>query len=296
MKIAILTPIFDNKPHSAFCDGLSRTFRANPDVEWLRLPGCADVSLARNTLVAKGLATEAEIFVFVDADIGFQPADIRIVTAPIALGKGHLVCGIYPKKQVGIPDYPVRFFEEDVSEEKGYIGPVRAFGDPEQKYGRCEFAGAGFMAMSRTLLEAASKEAKQYCPGPGYSNTNKLEERQAMLFHPAIELEKRQEIPRFEGEDVTGFRVLRKTLESLECVFQVAMFAFETTLTHRTAEFAFGGGIPDVGMIARRHAFGNEVMRRAAKGDPMERAEFERRSSQILQRSMQAPAAPSKTT
>lgn len=276
MSFAIATPIFDGKPHHAFAESLALSYRAHPELEWLKLPGCADVSLARNTLAARFVRKTHAAMVFVDADISWRVEDLELVMAPILAGAAHVVCGLYPKKQPGLPNYTSSLLAGDVDEERGYIGPVKLVG--QRRYGRTGVVGCGFLALSREAVEAGLDVSPKYCPWKGQSITNGLDERHALLFFPDVYEDPRQPgIPRFWGEDAAGCGVLQKL------GFET-WFSFEAELAHHTSEFAFGGEKPDVNFYARRLALANDVMRMAAHGKPIDDASYVRRTEAILKR------------
>src|SRR5262249_61656015 len=59
-----------------------------------RRGGCSAIDVARNELASDALHDGAEALMFIDADIGFDPADaLRLLARP-----EPVVAGIYPKK------------------------------------------------------------------------------------------------------------------------------------------------------------------------------------------------------
>jgi predicted O-methyltransferase YrrM len=63
-------------------------------VRVLRRGGCSAIDVARNEMLSDVLHDGAEAILFIDSDIGFEPADaLRLLARP-----EPVVCGIYPKK------------------------------------------------------------------------------------------------------------------------------------------------------------------------------------------------------
>lgn len=71
----------------------------------LFLGGCCYIDLARNQIVGDFLKTEADALLFLDADVGAEPAAIgKLMKAQKAV-----VAGVYPKKIDGAVSWPVLF-------------------------------------------------------------------------------------------------------------------------------------------------------------------------------------------
>jgi hypothetical protein len=117
------------------------------------LAGESLIPRGRNSLVAKFLAHPvATHLLFVDADIGFSPEAVRRL---LALGE-DVVAGVYPLKQ---------FFwdEAAVARAKGgelittaalrYVGKACEGGARRGDFVAAEYAGTGFMLISRAALE-----------------------------------------------------------------------------------------------------------------------------------------------
>ena len=127
------------------------------------------VPRARNFLTAQFLSSTATHLMWIDADIGFDPADIvKMVQAD-----KDIVCGIYPKKEIhwrevaraandGVP--PERLHEYERSFVLNLIdnSPERVTAD-----GLVEIAnaGTGFMLIKRGVFEALADDAPSYVDG-----------------------------------------------------------------------------------------------------------------------------------
>jgi Glycosyl transferases group 1/Methyltransferase domain len=63
-------------------------------VRVVRRPGCSAIDVARNEMLSDALHDGAEAMMFIDSDIGFDPADaLRLLARP-----EPVVCGVYAKK------------------------------------------------------------------------------------------------------------------------------------------------------------------------------------------------------
>lgn len=127
------------------------------------------VPRARNYLTFQFLQSAATHLMWIDADIGFDPADIvRMVGAD-----RDIVCGIYPKKEIhwrevaraareGVPPERLRDYEHSLVVNLIDDSPDRVSAD-----GLVEIAnaGTGFMLIKRGVFEALSDDAPSYVDG-----------------------------------------------------------------------------------------------------------------------------------
>lgn len=113
---------------------------------------CADLELyagdchvddARNRLVRDFLESDCQTFVFLDADLLFEPDDlVRLIESPHAIA-----AGIYPLKQ-GDESYPVRTFDGDRLSVGGWM--------------KVSAVPTGFLKIEREVLETLHGPAKKY--------------------------------------------------------------------------------------------------------------------------------------
>lgn len=114
------------------------------DVELALLTGDCHVDDSRNALVADFLASTADDLVFIDADVGFQSADlIRLLNYD-----RDVVGGAYPKKS-DISAYPAWLPAGDTWADSD--GLIEAYG-----------LGTGFLRIRRNVLERMSAEAPEF--------------------------------------------------------------------------------------------------------------------------------------
>ena len=118
------------------------------------LAGDSLISRARNTLVAKFLAHgSATHLLFVDADIGFEPAHLM---GMLALGEDVVAC-TYPIKQIVWDEAAVaraRAGELISTAPLSYVGVPAAAGSRQRRgaFVTAEYAGTGFMLISRAAI------------------------------------------------------------------------------------------------------------------------------------------------
>ena len=138
VRVAIPTYSGDLFPESerSLIAGLQAIQAAGVEIEDVDiLPGCCYLDHARNILAGRFLRGKATDLIFLDADVGFEPASlVRLCeqTRP-------LVAGIYPKK-VEPPEYPVGVLGGDVwADREGLVD--------------CWMAPTGFMRVNRAVFE-----------------------------------------------------------------------------------------------------------------------------------------------
>jgi hypothetical protein len=106
-------------------------------VRVVRRGGCSAIDVARNEMLSEALHGEAEAILFIDSDIGFEPADaLRLLARP-----EPVICGIYPKK--GVRELASEFAE---GVKEVLFGPD-AVGPYPLKY-----AAAGFLRLRADVL------------------------------------------------------------------------------------------------------------------------------------------------
>jgi hypothetical protein len=114
-------------------------------VRVVRKPGSSAIDLARSELASEALHDGAEAMLFVDADIGFDPADaLRILARP-----EPVVCGVYAKKNRR--DVACAFAEEITDVIFGAAAP---FPYP------LKYAAAGFLRVRADVLRRMIPELK----------------------------------------------------------------------------------------------------------------------------------------
>jgi hypothetical protein len=143
-KVVIAIPAYEGKVHTATMQALFadvQTVREQGvEVEIITRDGIAIIALARALLVAEFLAGDGTDFVFVDADVSWEPgALVKLLSHPV-----YFVAGVAPSRddpiefRVNFPSYPVS------------VVPTGSL---------WEVAGVGtaFMRLTRSVLELMVK-------------------------------------------------------------------------------------------------------------------------------------------
>lgn len=140
-KLYIAIPSYDGRLFAQFFISLmqflmtgSPALSAPPYINILT--GESHINRARNRIVKGFLETDATHLLFIDSDISFKPEDItRLLSHDLPI-----VGGLYPKKEVGEPQWVVNALEEGSEAD--------ADGLQEVKY-----VGTGFMLIARSVFE-----------------------------------------------------------------------------------------------------------------------------------------------
>jgi hypothetical protein len=125
------------------------------------------ITRARNSLAKDFLASECTHLMFIDADIGFNPADIP----PMVDADKDIICGLYPKKEINWIDV-AKAVKTDVPPQElpNYTGAfvVNTVNDTENLEGNfyepLEIAngGTGFMLIKRKVFEGLIGKVPTY--------------------------------------------------------------------------------------------------------------------------------------
>lgn len=131
------------------------------------------ITRARNDLAYDFLKSDSTHLMFIDADIGFNPADIPLMLE----ADKDIICGIYPKKEINW--YAVESaVKKGVAPEKlgshtgsfvlNFLGAQRsATGDIRQPL-EVKDAGTGFMLIKREVFEKLAESVPSYT-APAYT-------------------------------------------------------------------------------------------------------------------------------
>jgi hypothetical protein len=141
-KLFIAIPAYDGKISITTAVSLSRMLTGkspaigdNP-IHVVMLPGESHVNRARNKLAKMFLKTDCTHMLFVDSDIVFTAAHIDALLEHDV----DIVGGLYPKKEVGVPQWVVNPLEgQDKPNAAGLIEVL--------------YAGTGFMMIARGVFD-----------------------------------------------------------------------------------------------------------------------------------------------
>lgn len=248
MKIALATPAFGAHTHTGYAHSIARAYREFgaeflPDPP-LMVTNLADISLARVTLQAMfERLTDADVIVWIDADISFTPEDILSITAPIFQETAHVCAGLYRRKHLDTI-FCCEFFPADIGPD-GYVGPkTRHLGG---NYGHVKNAGNGFLAVSREALRVAAKLSPAVKPWSTTAITRDGDERHAWTFASGVSSV--DGVDRYVPEDY-------RACETLRAAGYDILFSFDAVPIHHSGPFAFqGNGELDIHAFAREQAF-----------------------------------------
>jgi hypothetical protein len=145
-KVFVAMPCFDKKVFVPCVQGLMNAMKVliknEIPSDFAFEVGLPYVTMARNNLVRKFMETDATELVFIDADIGFQPDDFKMLIG----ANEDVVAGIYPKKQ-NEEMYPVMLKTDEQNNVINENGVLLASGLP-----------TGFMKIKRHVIEKLVKE------------------------------------------------------------------------------------------------------------------------------------------
>lgn len=170
-KLFVATPMYGGLCHGNYAVGLLTSVgvfsQAGIQMQFAYMMNESLITRARNSLAYDFLETDCSHMMFIDADIGFNPADIPTM---IDADK-DIICGMYPKKEIdwiqvekavkaGVP----------ASMLSNYTGSfvVNAVGDAETVEGtmnqpiEISNGGTGFMVIKREVFEGLIGKVPTY--------------------------------------------------------------------------------------------------------------------------------------
>jgi len=134
MKVLLATPLYNGSADREFIQGLLQC--QGLYYGWSCFEGQANISIARDLLVAEFLQTDCTTMVFIDGDIGFTRADLEAL-----LESPHTItAGLYPRKRQSKSWVAVPL--PGGEEIRDHAAPVRV-----------KRVGAGFLRIERRVFE-----------------------------------------------------------------------------------------------------------------------------------------------
>jgi hypothetical protein len=172
-SVFIATPMYGGMATATYTVSLAHTpatfFKSGIGLFYSCLMNDSLVTRARNYLTFEFLQSPATHLMWIDADIGFDPADI----VSMVRADKDIVCGIYPKKEIhwrevaraakeGVPPERLRDYEHSPVLNLIDDSPDRVTAD-----GLVEIAnaGTGFMLIRRGVFEALADDVPSYVDG-----------------------------------------------------------------------------------------------------------------------------------
>ena len=170
-QIFIATPMYGGLCNGTYTVGLLSAVgvfsRYGIGMQYAHMMNESLITRARNSLAKDFLASECSHLMFIDADIGFNPADI----VPMIHADKDIVCGLYPKKEINWIDVS-KAVKAGVSPQElhNYTGAfvVNTIGGTEtlegNMYTPLEIAngGTGFMLIKREVFDGLIGKVPTY--------------------------------------------------------------------------------------------------------------------------------------
>jgi len=170
-QIMIATPMYGGLCNGTYTVGLLTAVgvfsKHGIAMQYAHMMNESLITRARNSLAKDFLASECTHLMFIDADIGFNPADIP----PMVDADKDIICGIYPKKEINwvdvskavqagvppqeLPNYTGAFVVNTVNDAENLEGNF---------YEPLEIAngGTGFMLIKRKVFETLIGKVPTY--------------------------------------------------------------------------------------------------------------------------------------
>jgi hypothetical protein len=161
-QLFIATPMYGGVCNGSYTVGLLTMVgifsQRGIGIEYAHLMNESLITRARNTLARDFLASECTHMMFIDADIGFNPADI----IPMIEADKDIICGIYPKKEIDWVQVEGAVKRGVIPQQLShYTGAfvVNLIGDAKSAEGNLDApmeianGGTGFMLIKREVFE-----------------------------------------------------------------------------------------------------------------------------------------------
>jgi hypothetical protein len=170
-NIFVATPMYGGLCNGSYTVGLLSAVgvfsRYGIGMQYAHMMNESLITRARNMLAKDFLASECTHLMFIDADIGFNPADI----VPMIHADKDIICGIYPKKEInwidvtkavnkGVP--PQQLHEHTGAFVLNLIGDATEL--EGNRYSPMEIAngGTGFMLIKREVFDGLIGKVPTY--------------------------------------------------------------------------------------------------------------------------------------
>lgn len=170
-NIFVATPMYGGLCNGSYTVGLLSAVgvfsRYGIGMQYAHMMNESLITRARNALAKDFLASECTHLMFIDADIGFNPADIP----PMVHANKDIICGIYPKKEINWLDVTKAVNAGVIPQELSkYTGAfvVNLVGDvlsaEGNMYSPMEIAngGTGFMLINREVFDGLIGKVPTY--------------------------------------------------------------------------------------------------------------------------------------
>ena len=170
-NVFVTTPMYGGLCNGSYTVGLLSAVgvfsRYGIGMQYAHMMNESLITRARNLLAKDFLASECTHLMFIDADIGFNPADI----IPMIHADKDIICGIYPKKEINWIDVSKavnRGVQPQQLHEHTGAFVLNLIGDATEqegnKYAPMEIAngGTGFMLIKREVFDGLIGKVPTY--------------------------------------------------------------------------------------------------------------------------------------
>ena len=170
-NVFLATPMYGGLCNGSYTVGLLSAVgvfsRYGIGMQYAHMMNESLITRARNLLAKDFLASECTHLMFIDADIGFNPADI----IPMIHADKDIICGIYPKKEINWIDVSKavnRGVQPQQLHEHTGAFVLNLIGDATEqegnKYAPMEIAngGTGFMLIKREVFDGLIGKVPTY--------------------------------------------------------------------------------------------------------------------------------------
>lgn len=170
-SLFIATPMYGGMCNGLYTMGMmqaSQVFAANSVLMYFGFTQNESlITRGRNALVNDFFSTDCTHLMFIDADIGFNPADI----IPMIDADKDIICGIYPKKEIdwcrvkeavehGV--LPEQLHLHTGSFVVNFAGGVKSVDVKRNTPFEIENGGTGFMLIKRDVFEKLADKVPEY--------------------------------------------------------------------------------------------------------------------------------------
>lgn len=170
-KLFVATPMYGGLCHGNYAVGLLTSVgvfsQAGIQMQFAYMMNESLITRARNSLAYDFLETDCTHLMFIDADIGFNPADIP----PMLDADKDIICGMYPKKEINWLDVEKAVKAGVPANQLSYYTGafvVNAVGDAANVEGQINQpieisnGGTGFMVIKREVFEGLADKVPEY--------------------------------------------------------------------------------------------------------------------------------------
>lgn len=168
-KLFVATPMYGGMCHGVYTHGMikmvSLFVQKNINFAYAYTTNESLVTRGRNSLADRFMESDCTHLMFIDSDIGFEPADI----IPMLEADKDILCGLYPKKEINWPKIE-QAVKSGVPMEELYKYAAAVVGNPKDTSLTGETdqpmeiinGGTGFMLIHRRVFAGLAGKVPEY--------------------------------------------------------------------------------------------------------------------------------------